>query len=240
MTKIEVNFDELKPRNALKQHKNPDKAEICDNGDQKASENAWKCKLYKDFVKDLDKINVDLRTELESHKDPDKGGDLLNEEFFKKIMRNYDDKINKLCEKFAEKVNKIYDEKQKMNADGDSGVTAGTVAKGAAVAAATATIVSTLTVTSTTLFGITLWSSTLAAIIGGATGLAAGAVTLGVGAAAGVAAGAAIHRAGLNKRRLKLIEKTMEEFGKIRRKCLDWAKNLLGLTEEEISNVQVK
>ena len=197
------------------------------SGNNSTFSSAEKDKLYKDFVRDFDKIGDNLRAELESHLDPDKGGDLLDEEFFKKILKNSDDKLDKLRENFSEKVNKIYDEKQKINAQGDSGVTAETVAKSAAVAVATATIVSTVTVTTTTFFGIPIFSSTLAAIIGGATGLATGIVTAGLGAAAGVGVGVAIHKMGKKTRRLKLIEKSMEAFEDVRKKCLEWANELL-------------
>ena len=187
-----------------------------------------KDELYKWFVKELDKICHDLREELESHLDPDKGGDLLDEEFFKKILSKYDDKINKLLEKLSKKVNKIYDEKRKMYVKGDNAAAnAKAVVGGAAVAIGTGVAVSTLAVTSTTLLGFTLWSSTLATIIGGATGMATGAVTAGIGAAAGVGAAVAIHKMGKHKRRVKLIERTMDEFENNRNRCLERAKEIL-------------
>lgn len=68
-----------------------------------------KPELYNGFAKDLDDIGSDLRAELESHLDADKGGDLLDEEFFKKILIKFDYRLNKLCEQFAEKAEKISD-----------------------------------------------------------------------------------------------------------------------------------
>ncbi len=68
-----------------------------------------KTELYNGFAKDLDDIGSDLRAELESHLDADKGGELLEEEFFKKILIKFDYRLNKLCEQFAEKADKISD-----------------------------------------------------------------------------------------------------------------------------------
>lgn len=68
-----------------------------------------KPELYNAFAKDLDDIGSDLRAELESHLDADKGGDLLDEKFFEKIMIKFDCRLNKLCEQFAEKADKISD-----------------------------------------------------------------------------------------------------------------------------------
>ena len=68
-----------------------------------------KPELYNGFASELDKIAADLKTELESHLDADKGGDLLDEEFLKKILIKFDYRLNKLCEQFAEKAEKISD-----------------------------------------------------------------------------------------------------------------------------------
>lgn len=74
-----------------------------------ASDDTQKNELYTGFCQDLDKVRSDLRAELESHLDADKGGDLLDEEFFKKILIKFDYRLNKLCEQFAEKADKISD-----------------------------------------------------------------------------------------------------------------------------------
>ena len=72
-----------------------------------ASDDTQKNELYTGFCQDLDKVRSELRAELESHLDPDKGGDLLDEEFLKKILIKFDDRLEKLCDQFSDKANII-------------------------------------------------------------------------------------------------------------------------------------
>ena len=72
-----------------------------------ATDDTQKNELYTGFCLDLDKVRSELRAELESHLDPDKGGDLLDEEFLKKILIKFDDHLEKLCDQFSDKANII-------------------------------------------------------------------------------------------------------------------------------------
>lgn len=193
------------------------------------SEYLDKVGLYNSFAKDLDTIGVDLRAELESHKNADKGGDILDDSFLQKILEKYEERLKKLSEDFIEKVKRRLDkELPQMEMPGVSGSSAaGSLIGGAAVAVLTGLLVTTIPVTTTSFF-IFATTSTLAAAAGGLVGASAGVVTGGIGAAAGVAAAVAINNKGKGNRRLKRINDTIDAFDKsIKPKYLDWAKDLL-------------
>lgn len=193
------------------------------------SEYQDKVGLYNGFAKDLDTIGVDLRAELESHKNADKGGDILDDAFLQKILEKYEERLKKLSEDFAEKVKKSLDKElpQIKMPEVSGGSAAGPLVGGAATGILTGLLVATIPVTTTSFF-IFATTSTLAAAAGGLIGFSAGVVTAGVGAAAGVAVAAVINKEGKEKRRLKRINDTIDAFDKsIKPKYLDWAKDLL-------------
>lgn len=63
-----------------------------------------KDEIYKEFTGDLDKIASDLKSELESHSDADKGGDILEEACFNGILAECSKTLNKARFKFANRI----------------------------------------------------------------------------------------------------------------------------------------
>lgn len=69
-----------------------------------SSSSMSKDEIYKEFSGDLDKIASDLKAELESHSDADKGGDILEEACFNGILAERSKTLNKARFKFANRI----------------------------------------------------------------------------------------------------------------------------------------
>ncbi len=71
---------------------------------ESSSNSMSKDEIYKEFTGDLDKIASDLKSELESHSDANKGGDILEEAYFNGILAECSKTLNKARFKFANRI----------------------------------------------------------------------------------------------------------------------------------------